>query len=134
MFNIKEELKEIKNNPHFQTPEEINVYVKQLEKWNEEEEVRISKLDDTKVYSTEWWLKGDLCSANVWSNDNGQTGGYIQDFKTLSRSIVTVGTEKQQYFMFSGLQIRDSWRSPLSSNYKQLYLQNNKQGILINLI
>ena len=86
---------------------------------------RIEVLDDKEVICTEWWLKGEDLPTNVWSYDKG---GYIQDFKTVGRSIITVGTEKQTAILMLDLdvQIKDSWETPLSSEYKQLYLQNTK--------
>lgn len=96
---------------------------------------RIEVLDDKEITCTEWWLKGEDLPTNVWSHNKGQTGGYIQDFKTVGRSIITVGTKKQEALLMLDLevQVKDNWETPLSSEYKQLYLQNNKQALLINL-
>ena len=94
--------------------------------------IRYETLDDKEITCTEWWLKGEDLPTNVWSYDKG---GYIQDFKTVGRSIITVGTKKQEALLMLDLevQVKDNWETPLSDDYKQLYLQNNKQALLINL-
>ena len=94
------------------------------------------KLDDTEVICTEWLLKGEDYPTNVWSHSQGQTGGYVKDFKTIERSIATIGTRKQEAFLMLDLevQIKDSWEQPLTKEYENIYLQNNKEALLINLI
>jgi hypothetical protein len=119
VYNIEAKLKEVANNPHFQTPEAISDYVAQLELWNKEAEARLEKLDDTKVIATKWYAKPELTKAKTWSHYGGHTGGWINDYESLSRIFITVGTEKQEAL--------------LMRSYKQLYLQNNKQAVLINL-
>tara|TARA_R110000787_G_scaffold192616_1_gene304155 strand:+ start:190 stop:564 length:375 start_codon:yes stop_codon:yes gene_type:complete len=92
-------------------------------------------LDDNKVVCTEWWLKSEDYDTKTWSNDGGETGGYINDFKSTRRSLITVGTEKQEALLMLDLnvQIKDSWNTELTEEYNQLYIDNNNQALLINL-
>tara|TARA_R110002074_G_scaffold35762_3_gene97518 strand:+ start:784 stop:1158 length:375 start_codon:yes stop_codon:yes gene_type:complete len=92
-------------------------------------------LDDNKVVCTEWWLKSEDYDTKTWSHDKGETGGYVHDFKSIRRSIITIGTEKQEALLMLDLnvQIKDSWNTELTEEYNQLYIDNNNQALLINL-
>jgi hypothetical protein len=97
-------------------------------------------LNNTKVIAEDWWLKPMLTSSSVWSHNKGRTGGYIADYKKTGRDVRVIGTELQLYNLFckmsdeNGWQIKDEWSTEVKDNYLSLYIKNNLNPLIINLI
>ena len=96
-------------------------------------------LNNTKVIAEDWWLKPMLTKDHVWSHHKDNTGGYVCDYKSISRDVRVVGTELQLYNLFckmsdeKGWQIKDEWKTEVKDKYLGLYIKNNLKPLIINL-
>ena len=94
-------------------------------------------LNNTVVIAEDWWLKPMLTESSVFCYDKGSN---IADYKSIGRDIRVVGTELQLYNLFckmsdeKGWQIKDEWATEVKDNYLSLYIKNNLNPLIINLI
>jgi hypothetical protein len=94
-------------------------------------------LDNTKIFTEDWWLKPMMQSSSVFCYDKGSN---IADFKKVGRDVRVIGTELQLYNLFckmsdeKGWQVKDSWDAKMKPEYLDLYKNNNNNPLIINLI
>jgi len=91
---------------------------------------------ENQLVAEDWWLKPSLLPSKVWSYEKGVNGGYIADYESIGRDIRLIGTKQQllEYFRASGVEIKDSWKTELTEDYKKLYERNNNKIVVIRLI
>jgi predicted oxidoreductase (fatty acid repression mutant protein) len=94
-------------------------------------------LNNTKILAEDWWLKPMLIESSVFCYDKSSN---IADYKSVGRDVRVVGTKLQLYNLFckmsdeKGWQIKDEWKAEVKEQYLDLYMKNNLQPIIINLI
>ena len=97
-------------------------------------------LNNTKILAEDWWLKPMMQSSSVWCQEAGSKGRYISDYKSVGRDVRVIGTELQLYNLFckmsdeKGWQIKDEWEVKITDKHSDLYMKNNLEPIIINLI
>tara|TARA_R110000824_G_C15053026_1_gene661666 strand:- start:467 stop:727 length:261 start_codon:yes stop_codon:yes gene_type:complete len=78
------------------------------------------------------WLKSSLVASSIYCDEMNK---YYSDFKNVCQDIILIGTKEQTYdfFVKTGHQIKDTWKTEMKEEYLKMYKNNNNQLIIINL-
>jgi len=93
-------------------------------------------MNNNKLIAQDWWLKPSMVPTSVWCFEKDINGGYFSDYKNIGRDLRLIGTKKQinDWFKESDVEVKDIWDTELTEHYKELYKENGKKLLILNLI